>query len=64
MVGRSLSDLFKLLGLGLGATEMEVKVQYRALSCIYHPNQHGPACTGLTNEAAADFFEIINNVQA
>jgi hypothetical protein len=38
MVGRSLSDLFKVLGLGLGATETEVKIQYIALSCIYHPD--------------------------
>ncbi len=64
MVGRSLSDSFKVLGLGLGATEMEVKVQYRALSCIYHPDRHDPMRTGLTNEAAADFFKLINNAQA
>ncbi len=60
----SLSDSFKVLGLGLGATETEVKVQYRALSCIYHPDQHDSARTGLTNEAAADFFKLVNNVQA
>jgi curved DNA-binding protein CbpA len=64
MVGRSLSNLFKVLGLGLGATEMEVKVQYRALSCIYHPDQHDSARTGLTHKTAADFFKLINNMQA
>ena len=64
MVGRSLSNLFKVLGLGLGATGTEVKVQYRALSHIYHPDQHDPMHTGLTNEAAVDFFKLINNTQA
>jgi curved DNA-binding protein CbpA len=64
MVGRSLSNSFKVLGLGLGATETEVKVQYRALSYIYHPDCHDPARTGLTHKAAADFFKLINNVQA
>jgi curved DNA-binding protein CbpA len=64
MIGRSLSDLFKVLGLDLGATETKVKVQYRAFSCIYHPDQHDPARARLTNKAAADFFKLINNVQA
>jgi len=64
MAGRSLSDLFKVLGLGLGATETEVKVQYRALPHIYHPDHHGPMRTGLTNKASVDFFKLINNVQA
>ena len=64
MVSRSLSDSFKVLGPGLGVTEIEVKVQYRALSRIYHPDRHDPMHTGLTNEAAADFFELINNAQA
>jgi len=64
MVSHSLSNLFKVLGLGLGATETEVKVQYRALSCIYHPDRHDPMRTGLTNEAAVDFFKLINNMHA
>ena len=65
MVGCSLSDLFKVLGLGLGATETEVKVQYRALSSrIYHPDQHDPIRTGITNESAADFFKLISKLQA
>jgi DnaJ-class molecular chaperone len=64
MVGRGLSDLFKVLGLGSGATETKVKVQYQALSRIYHPDRHGPVRTGLTNKAAAKCFKLINNAQA
>ncbi len=64
MVGRSLSNLFKVLGLCLGTTEMEIKVQYKALSRIYHPDRHDPAHAGLTHKAAAYFFKLINNAQA
>jgi DnaJ-class molecular chaperone len=64
MVGRSLEHLFKALGLGLGATETEVTVRYRALARIYHPDKHDPARTGITQAAAADYFKLINNTQA
>ena len=63
-VGRTLYDSLKVLGLTLSATEREVKVQYRTLSRIYHPDVHNPARTGLTHEAAADFFKLINNANA
>jgi curved DNA-binding protein CbpA len=64
LVGHSLDHLFKALGLGLGATETEVKVRYRALARIYHPNKHNPTRTGLTQEAAVNYFKLINNTQA
>jgi curved DNA-binding protein CbpA len=64
LVGRSLEHLFKVLGLGLGATETEVKVQYCALAQIYHPDKHNPAQTGLTHEAAAENFKLINNANS
>ena len=60
-VGRSLYDSFKILGLGLGATETEVKVAYRALSRIYHPDKNDPSRTGMTNEEASEHFKLINN---
>ena len=63
-VGRSLYDSLKILGLGFGASETEVKVQYRALCRIYHPDKHDPAKTGMSNEEASDFFKLINNAQA
>jgi curved DNA-binding protein CbpA len=64
MVGRSLDHSFKALGLGLGATDTEVRVQYRALARICHPDNHDPARTGMTHEAAADYFKLINDSQA
>jgi curved DNA-binding protein CbpA len=64
MVGQSLDHSFKALGLGLGATETEVRVQYRALAQIYHPDKHDPARTGMMHKAADDYFKLINNAQA
>ncbi len=61
LVGHSLEHLLKALGLGLGASETEVKVQYVALARIYHPDKHNPARTSMTHKAAVDFFKIINN---
>ena len=64
MVGRSLEHSFKALGLGLGATETEVKVTYRALARIYHPDKHDPKRTGMMHAEASEHFKIINNAQA
>jgi hypothetical protein len=66
MVGRSLEHSFKALGLGLGATETEVKIAYRALARIYHPDKHDPVQTGMTQAEASDseYFKLINNAQA
>jgi DnaJ-class molecular chaperone len=64
MVGRSLEHSFKVLGLGLGTTGTEVKVKYCALAQIYHPNKHDPTRTGMTQEAASNYFKLINNAQA
>ena len=60
-VGRSMYDSFKILGLGLGATETDVKVAYRTLSRIYHPDKHDSSRTGMTNEEASEHFKLINN---
>jgi curved DNA-binding protein CbpA len=64
MVGCSLEHSFRVLGLGLGATKTEVKVAYRVLARIYHPDKHDPARTGMTHEAALEYFKIINNAQS
>jgi DnaJ-class molecular chaperone len=63
MVDQSLEHSFKALGLGLCTTETEVKVRYCALAQIYHPNKQDPTRTGMTQEAAADYFKLINNAQ-
>jgi len=38
-VGRSMYDSLKILGLGLGASEREVKLAYRRLTSIFHPDR-------------------------
>jgi curved DNA-binding protein CbpA len=61
MVGRSMSHSLEILGLGLGASETEIKVHYRQLARTYHPDKNGPAATGLTTAEASDFFKLLNN---
>ena len=60
-VGQSMSHALKLLGLGLGASEMEVKIRYRQLAREYHPNKNNQEVTGLTTTEALDFFKLLNN---
>ncbi len=60
----SLEHSLRALGLGLGASKIEVRVAYRALARIYHPDKHDPAQTGMTHAQAADYFKIINNAQS
>jgi DnaJ-domain-containing protein 1 len=40
MVGRSMSHSLKILGLGLDASETEIKVHYRQLARKYHPDKN------------------------
>ena len=63
MVGRSTSHSLKILGLGFGASEIEIKVHYRQLACTYHPDKNDPIATGLTTAeaSASDFFKLLNN---
>jgi curved DNA-binding protein CbpA len=56
-----MSHSLKILGLGLGASEMEIKVHYRQLTRKYHPDKNGTASTGLTTAEASDFFKLLNN---
>ena len=61
-VGKVLYDSLKVLELGLGASEAEVKMRYREFSRTYHPDKHRSKVTGKTNKE--DFFKLINNTQA
>jgi len=45
MVGQSMSHSLKILGLGLGASEMEIKIHYRQLAHKYHPDKNDHAAT-------------------
>jgi curved DNA-binding protein len=61
MVGRSMFHSLTILGLGLGASETEIKVHYRQLARKYHPDKNDTAVTGLTTSEASDFFKLLNN---
>jgi hypothetical protein len=61
MVGRSMSHSLKILGLGLGASETEIKVHYRQLARKYHPDKNDTTITGLSAEEASEFFKLLNN---
>ncbi len=61
MVGRSMFHSLTILGLGLGASEMEIKVHYRQLVRKYHPDKNDITLTGLTTNEASDFFKLLKN---
>jgi hypothetical protein len=63
-VGFSLYDSLKVLGLGLGASETEVKVSYRAMSRRFHPDKHDSSETGMSDAEATEFFQLINNANS
>ncbi len=61
MVGQSMSHSLKILGLGLGASETEIKVHYRQLARKYHPGKNDYVATRLTMEEGTEFFKLLNN---
>jgi DnaJ-class molecular chaperone len=61
MVGQSMSHSLKILGLGLGASETEIKVHYRQLARKYHPDKNYYVAAGLTMEETTEFFKLLNN---
>jgi hypothetical protein len=60
-VGRIMYDSLKILGLGYGATNSELKAAYRSAARMYHPDQHNQARTGMNDEQALQLFQLINN---
>ena len=60
-VGRSMFPSLTILGLGLGASETEIKVHYRQLARKYHPDKNNPAITGLDATESSVFFQLLNN---
>jgi DnaJ-class molecular chaperone len=61
MVGRNMFHSLKILGLGLGASETEIKVHYRQLARKYHPDKNDTTITGLMAEETSEFFKLLNN---
>ena len=61
--GNNLHDSLGVLGLEVGATVMEVNIQYRTLARRVHRNKHNPNDTGLTEKGAVESFKLVNNVQ-
>jgi hypothetical protein len=64
-VGRSVYDSLKILGLGLGAPEREIKLAYRRLECLYHPEKwdQRQATTDMTLQETKENFQLLNNAQ-
>ena len=56
----------KILGLGLGASEQEVKLAYRRLTSIFHLDkwEHSRHTTGMTLPETTAHFQMLNNAQS
>ncbi len=65
-VGHDMYDSLKIIGLGLGASEREVKLAYCRLACIYHPDkwEQTHQNTGLTLPETTAHFQLLNNAQS
>ena len=63
-VGVNMNDSLKCMGLGMNATERELKVRFRLLSRKYHPDKHKTDETGISNEEAKAKFQEFNNAYA
>ena len=62
-VGVQLYDSYKILGLELDATEIEVKVAYRALARIFHPDKIPNNKTNMNRDEATIHFQLLNNAK-
>jgi hypothetical protein len=63
-VGETMFDSLRIFNLGYAATYPEVKAEYRRLARIYHPDKHCSNETGMNDDDAKIFFQLLNNAHA
>ena len=64
-VGRNRKDSFGILELPMTATEREIRVQYRRLARIYHPDKYNLASNEVSSRMTVlegqQHFQMISN---
>ena len=60
-VGHMNIDSLGILNLSFAATEREMKVHYRRLARIYHPDKYDPTTNEMSKFEAQEHFKLINN---
>ena len=60
LVGSNKRHALRALGLQNNATEREVRLKFRRLSMIYHPDKYSPQL-GISQEEATAHFQTLNN---
>jgi DnaJ-class molecular chaperone len=65
-VGYAIYDSLKILGLGLGASERDVKLAYRNLAHLYHPDKWEDLhhITGMSLAETTAHFQLLNKAQS
>ena len=56
-------NAFNILGLETSASERDIRIKFRQLSRIYHPDKHRSSQTGMSNPEATEHFQKLNNAQ-
>ena len=63
-VGKTRKDSLGILNLVSYVTEREVKMNYRKIARIYHPDKHRPSSTNMSPDQAEEYFKLVNNTYA
>ena len=61
---RGFAHLEKAMGLNLTATARDIRIRFRILSLIYHPDRYSPATLDISPLEAQAHFQLINNAHA
>ena len=62
-VGYTKKDSLRILNITIStaAAKIEIKVQYRRLAKIYHPDKYDPTANEISIFEAQEHFKLINN---